>query len=718
MPIKEKVFDLMVRNNMFRKNYVAVINQLSKSLKVTKKVIVSALQELQKEKSIAFKTKEFTNCRQLVNGIFTSSVKDDFGFVRIDGINENFYVKSSDNVTNGDTVAVYINNDKKFPCATIQKIVKKNKQNVYGRIIKTSNEKYLFIPDDKEVYGKFINIPQDELAKNSVNKKCCLTLENFDENTVINNDSYGTINQVYGLAGDPIVENVVIAKHHGFVKEFKQPVLQETKFIPNKVLENELKNRLDLRDKKFVTIDPATCKDMDDAVYIEKQPFGYRIYTAIADVEHYVKLNSEIDNEAFKRGTSCYLGDGVYPMLPECLSNEICSLEENKDRLAKITIVDMDKNGKILDYSINSGVINSKHKLSYNIADDIHFNNNNAQITYSDVKNEIDLMFEASDILVNLRKKRGCLFIESKEPTFKLDDTKTKILEVTDEHSLLKSTKIIESFMILTNEIVGHYFTVNNLDTLFRTHSQPTKSSLKELNEILQNFNFPPVEGTSISYQKLLKQIKGNEYEEYLTKMILRSMQKAIYQPDNIGHFGLASSEYIHFTSPIRRYPDLVTHRILTSHQSQKGYFPSYEQLFAIGQHLSEREKQAQEAENESNKLMIAMWAENNINKIFDGKISEILETGIVVNNGVIEVFIPISDLSQNKYGSYKINETKTALVNDKINHQYKIADTLKFKIIEANRINKKVYATTDLEKVAQKNTNVTEQMCEDELSM
>ncbi len=717
MPIKEKVFECMVKNNMFRKNYVSVINKLSKMLKLNKKVIVNALKDLQQEQAIKFKNNEFANCRELYTGIFTLSGRNDFGYVTINGINKNFYIKNIDNVSNGDTVALYINNDEVFPCGTIQKVVKRNPKNIFGRIIKTNSGKYLFIPDDTISYGKFIKIPQDELAKTSVNKRCTLTLEKFDEITVQTNDSYGTISQVFGLAGDPIVENVVIAKSHGFVKEFRSSIMQEAKLIPNKVLENELKNRLDLRDKKFVTIDPATCKDMDDAVYIEKQPFGYTIYTAIADVGHYVKLNSEIDNEAFRRGTSCYLGDGVYPMLPESLSNEICSLEEKKDRLVKITIVDMDKNGKILNYSINSGVINSKHKLSYNIADDIHFNVNNAQNAYKDIKNEINLMFEASDILVKLRAKRGSLFIESKEPTFKLNETKTEVLDVTDDHSQLKSTKIIESFMILTNEIVGRYFTEHNLDTLFRTHAKPTKSSIDELNAILQVFNFEPIDGSSLSYQKLLKNIKGNKYEDYLTTMILRSMQKAVYQPENIGHFGLASTEYIHFTSPIRRYPDLVTHRILSAYQNKKGYLPTFEQLNEIGKHLSEREQQAQKAEIESNKLMIAMWAENHINEIFSGKISEVLDTGLIVSNGVIEIFIPVYDLSQNKYGSYKLNETKTALVNEKINHQYQIADDIKFKIIGTSRVERKVLATTDLDKVALQTKNTTIDTYEDEIT-
>ena len=685
MQLKDKIFDIMVEENLFGKNFISAINKVSKLLNKNSKIIVDELQKLKEEGSLKFNKKKFINNRHLYKGVYYSSGSN-LGYVEIDGFDKKFVVENNNIALNGDIVEVYVNDNEALPRATVFRVVEKNKKNIIGRIVETSSGVVAFIPD-KKAFGEIIAIQQDEVSKNAIGHKCIINILNSNDNTI----SIGKIEKILGLAGDPITENVSIAHKYGFEKEFSQKVMNEVKYLPKSVSEDDCKNRLDLRNKKFVTIDPETCKDMDDAVYIEKTKNGYKIYIAIADVAHYVKLNSEIDKEAFKRGTSDYLGDGVYPMLPEELSNDICSLNEKVDRLVRATIVDIDNNGKVLDYKLAPAVINSRHKLSYDVADDIHFNRNGADITYSDVKNQIDMMFKASDILVKVRKDRGALVIESEEPTFKLDFTKTKILDLTNHHADLESTKIIESFMILNNEVIGKYFIDNNVFTMFRIHEKPLPSQIDELNEILKLFNLGYVEANSLSYQKISEKIKGDKYEQYLTVKILKSMQKAVYSPQTIGHFGLASKNYLHFTSPIRRYADLIVHRILNSLETDKKYMPTLETLEFMGKHISEREKNAKDSEVESNKFMYTMWAENQINKELEGQIFDFTQNGVIIKYNLVEVFIPYSNFDKITTGGYKLNKTNTIILNKLTGKKYKIGDNIKFKIVSANKTDRTI---------------------------
>lgn len=694
MSLKDKIYEQLVESNLFNKNYNAVINRLAKTLKKSNKIIAAALKELVEEKSIKVKNKTFINMNKLYKGTF-HSLKNGKGLVDVDELGQ-ILVNNNIGAQEGDLVQLFVNSTTKKPFGALNKVEKHNNLNLMGRVILTRYNTYAFIPENQSIC-KAVIIDQD-FGKECVGKKCMVTLES--RNIAKNMVPFGKITKVFGLAGDPIAENVSIAYNHGFVKEFSSNILNEIKTIPTSVTEEEFVNRIDLRDKKIISIDPKTCKDKDDAVLVERTNNGYRVYVAIADVAHYVKLNSLVDKEAYQRGTSCYLGDGVYPMLPEQLSNGICSLNENVDRLVKVAIIDVDRKGKVINYDLSNGVINIKHGLSYEEAEDIHFNKNDMHNKYSDIKPEIDLMFELSDILTKQRISRGALDFDTKQAEYILDDTKTKVLEVSDEHSKLESTEIIESFMILANEVVGDYFLKNGIDTLFRTHSSPMNAKLNEVNVILSEFGITPLDANVRSYQKVIKEIENHKHAEYLTQKILRSMEKAKYSPKAIGHFGLSSKTYLHFTSPIRRYPDLITHRILDALINHKTYKPTFEQLEINGLHLSQRELDAQHAERESNKLMQAIWAEEHIGEVFNGKIFDIMDDGIIVKDGLVEMYIPITDLS---FGTSKVftpNNTYTKLIDRKSKFEYNIGDKIKFKIISADRTNRKITATTDLQKI------------------
>lgn len=701
MQLKDKIFKIMVENNLFGKNYIGATNKISNILKKNNRLVFQEIKNLINEGSIKLIKKTFVNAKNAYVGKY-NAINSDKGYVKLDEFDGYVLVNNSIGVLDGDLIKLFVFNDAEqtIMSGVLQEIVESENKNIYGIVRKSSKGIYAFFPDQIQ-YGPFIIIPQDDVASNANNRRCLLEVKpNYNNNEFY----FGKIINVYGYADDPITENVAIAKKYGFSKVFSNKVNDEIAQIPTSVLKEEYYGRLDLREKNFVTIDPVSCKDMDDAVYVEKNSTGYKIYVAIADVAHYVKRGSEIDKEAFKRGTSDYLGDGVYPMLPEELSNGICSLNENEDRLARITIVDIDKNGEIKNYRILKGVINSKHKLSYDIADDIHFNKNDAHNKFKDIKNQIDTMFEVSKILTKLREKRGALLIETDEPTFVLDNTKTNVLAINNNHSELESTKIIESFMILNNEVIGEFFKKNNLETIYRIHKSPLQKDIDELNEILMDFVNNKVGQNSYSYQKAIKKIKGIENEDFLKLKILKSLPKAVYGPENFGHFGLASQNYLHFTSPIRRYADLVVHQILDSYESDKKFIPTYDYLKFVGEYITEREKCAIMSEKESHELMYTIWAENHINEEIQGQIYDFNDKALIVKHDSVLITVPYSSINKSKrYNKPTICKTS---IKFKEGFSLNIGDKINVKILSTDRLNRviNVEASIIKEKQTEKN--------------
>ena len=679
MELKNKIFEQFILQNLFGKNYTSAYNKISKVLHVNDKVLSSAINELLTEKKIKLKNKRYICEMEPVSGIlhgnknkFYLETKEQHNFIPISNTN---------GAKDGDIVNAYIFKDSAKDMAVVASVLQKQDEYFYGRVVQLKSNAIILIDGD----NNRILLPTDEISINCIGKNVCVKLESKKDGHI----PTGSIYKVYGNANDPITENIIIAEKHGFRKQFSEKVLKELNIIPDSVTENDIKNRTDLRKLPIFTIDPEGCKDKDDAVYLEKTEFGYRLVGAIADVSHYVGLGTSIDKEAYKRGTSCYLGDGVYPMLPEKLSNGICSLDENVDRLAMCVAIDFDNNGKRLRYSIKPAVIRSKHSLSYNIADKIHLNQDKMHEQYAEIKKQIDIMFELSDKLVKERTNRGAIMLNSKEPDYVLDDTKTNVEKV-DNHNELISTTIIESFMLAINEAIGDFFVKNNLLTLRRVHLSPFDSQINELNFVLKKFDLPLVNNNSKSYQCVLNAIKDKPYEEYITYNILRSLQKAYYSPELSGHFGLASKNYIQFTSPIRRYPDLVTHRILHSYLANKNYLPSYEELDAMGLHLSKKELDAKDAEIESNNLMNAIWAENHIGEILTAKVFNIEPSRVIVQSGLITFSIPMHDFLKLGY-QYDRNRQCLKRYDNKL---LKITDSLPIIIQKADRTKREITAT------------------------
>lgn len=692
MELKEKIYEYLCTKNLFGKESTKdIILRVSRDLKLDKKVVFNCLDKLSKERRIHASNARVVNLAPTFTGTFYR-VTENSGYVTVDGNLAKLNVTNS-KLESGEKVNVAMINKNGVKEGVIIS-VNNNDKIVSGKVIRNENNNLIFVPNVKNAVKEFI-LDKGTL-KSLENKYCSIKIVSLDETQKCANC---VLDKVFGKVGDPISENEAIAYEYGFEKNFSDKVMNEVNALPNEVNYVPNKNRRDLRDKKFVTIDPATCKDMDDAVFVEKYKDGYKIRVAIADVSHYVKPGGEIDKEAYKRGTSCYLGDAVYPMLPEKLSNNICSLEEGKDRYVICVEMDIDTKGQIRNYDIYKAVINSKHKLSYEEAEDIHLCKNNMHNKYNDIQKQIDYMYEASDILKKLRKERGAISFDRREPTFKFDVSKQKVISVEDT-SNVTSHAIIESFMILANECVAEYMDKNKVPVLYRTHEKPEQNDLQAIIPVLKELGYGNGYDISVnSLQKVLDKVKNTELEDYVNNLILKCYKKAKYQPNNIGHYGLGSEKYVHFTSPIRRYPDLTVHRQLTDILNKQNAKLSNTQLVDMGLHLTNQEKKADKAEEISDKLLSTIWAENHINEVFNGYISNVKEDGISVKNGLVEINIPCSELPGGKTSIFSVKGLKTKLVNKVTGKEYKVGDKIKFKIFEADRVKKSIIGTTNINK-------------------
>lgn len=553
---------------------------------------------------------------------------------------------------------------------------------IIGKVILRDN-KYCFEAKN----GDFINIAQDEIAKRLAysGEICILELADFKTQSI--NNIGGEIVEIIGKEGDPIPEGLAIAKVHNLITPFSEQALEETAKMPTNVTGEQWQGYRDLRHINFVTIDPDNAKDFDDAVYAEKNEDGtYTFMGAIANVANYIDKNSELYKEILNRGTSAYLGSTVYPMLPEQISNVLCSLNEKEDRVIMCTTARIAPDGTILEYSIEPAVINSKHRLTYKQADFIQFGHCDVVEDQSmfkglvaqtlDVKPSINALFELSDILTKQRKSRGALDVTSFKPHFVLDSNGTNVVAVEEEHSE-KSTRVIESTAILINEISGEIAKKIGLPTIYRNHSLPDDMSAKILNDKLNGLGYNLSDNpTAESYLKLLRSVKGKKIEEIVTSLVLKSFKEAYYSGKNDGHFGLgikmneffdmfmyenrdlekvandarmkyfketgshnglkfegdlSHSAYAYSTSPIRNAPSYIIQTQLLNYILNGNILYDEKKLDNLARKFSELERNAAQAEKEYDNLLGSIWAKKHIGDYVDGRIVCFYPDGILL---------------------------------------------------------------------------------------
>ena len=535
-----------------------------------------------------------------------------------------------------------------------------------------------FIPDRAE-YGRLI-IPEGK-TKGAVDGHKVLVKRDSA------NPNYCEVVRIIGHKNDVGVEILSFAYQYDFDPTYSDEVMKAVEEIPTEVREQELENRVDLREEKIFTIDGIDTKDIDDAISIKKNGDGtYTLGVHIADVSHYVKKESVIDEDAYNRGTSVYLVDRVIPMLPHKLSNGICSLNPNVDRLALSCVMTVNTKGYVEDYKIFKSVIRSKKQMNY---DDVNriLEEDTVPAGYEDFADDLRTMNELSNILRRKMISHGYLEFNSPEPKIIVDD------ECNPTDILLREQrtgeKLIENFMILANETVAGFVEDKKLPGIYRVHDVPNKEKLAALIKFLNMRGFS-VKGDvnkfkPTDYQRLLKLYKGRDDEIILNNMTIQTMAKAKYSDENIGHYGIASKRYSHFTSPIRRYPDLTLHRLVKEYlftDKTAGYWKK--RLFDIAFHSSKKELDSIDCERDVEKMKKTQYMESHIGESFDGIISGLSDFGLfVMLSNTVEGLVRFADIPNE---SFYYNRDANVVVSRNSKTRYMPGDKVRVKTLKADR--------------------------------
>lgn len=637
--------------------------------------------------------KKKENLENCIKGVFRGNEKG-FGFVKIDGQDEEIYISrgNTKDAVNGDEVLIKIIDDTVEGNRKEGKIVKtiNHKRNeIVGTFTKRKNFGFV-VPDDRE-FNTDIFISKKGFNKAKNNQKVVVKITKFPQG---NKSAEGEITEIIGGINEAGVDMLSLIKEYNLPYEFPDDVILEAKKVENKITKKDLQNRLDLRSKNIFTIDGEDAKDLDDAIYVTKlENENYELGVSIADVSHYVAENSKLDQEAIIRGTSIYMLDRVIPMLPKELSNGICSLNVNEDRLCLSVISEITPDGEIVSSDIRKAVINVKERMSYaDVQKILDGKNKKVLKRYEKYIEDFKLMKELAKILKQKREGAGSLDLDIPESKVILD--KNGFAIDIEKYKIYFANEIIEQFMLTANEIVAEKFYWLEAPFIYRVHEEPDTEKVNALNKFLFNFGYKIKSNKEKVYPKafaeVLEKVKGREEEMVVSNLILRTLKVARYESENKGHFGIASKYYCHFTSPIRRYPDLFIHRIISKYidnsyiLNEKNLEKYKEQATKYSQTSSEREKIAQKVEREAIAIKKAEYMQNKIGKEYEGIVSGITAFGMFVElENTVEGLIKFEDLG-NEYFIY--NDENKTLIGENSKKVYKIGDKIKIKVIYANK--------------------------------
>ena len=564
----------------------------------------------------------------------------------------------------------------------------------------TKNKSFGFVVPDNKKISKDIFISKKYFSGAKSNDKVVVQITKPE---IDGNKPEGKIIEILGNINIAGVDMLSIIREYKLPYEFPKFVIDEARKIEKEISLDEIAGRKDFRNEEIFTIDGEDAKDLDDAVSVTKTiDDTYILSVHIADVSHYVMEGSFLDKEAITRGTSVYMLDRVIPMLPKELSNGICSLNEGKDRLTLSVIMEIDKKGNVISSDITKGVIKVTKRMSYNIVQKLLDLDNSAEIDedlkqYIPYINHFKLMAELAHILENKRKENGYLDLDIPESKITLDK-KGKAIDV-GKYEIKFSNIIIEQFMLTANETVAEKFYWLEAPFIYRVHEAPDQEKITDLNSFLYNFGYK-IKGNKENvhpkaFSSILEDIKGKDEEKVISNLILRTLKVARYEAENKGHFGIAGKYYCHFTSPIRRYPDLFIHRIISKYLDNNymvsdDYKEKHEE-FAVNyaEKSSEREKIAQKAERDSVDLKKAEYMENKIGEVYDGIVSGVTNFGLFVElENTVEGLIRFENLG-NEYFNY--DDMHKQLIGENTGIVYKIGDKVKIQVIEANKNLRKV---------------------------
>lgn len=614
--------------------------------------------------------------------------KKGYGFVEVNNEDEDIFISSEDmkNAIDGDFVIteVTVTKDDGRREGRILKIIKRGLSTVVGEIYFRRGIGYI-IPDDKKLKLE-IEIPKKKNMGAVDGNKVVVAIDEFKKK----GKCIGEVIKIIGHKNDPGVDILSIVEHFKIKYEFDKDVIKQLDSIPEEVSISDKNGRKDLTSEVIFTIDGDDTKDIDDAISIEKLENGnYKLGVHIADVSYYVKEGTPLDNEAMERGTSVYLVDRVIPMLPHKLSNGICSLNPNVERLAISCVMEIDKSGKTVDYEIFQSVIKSRIQMTYKNVNKI-LEENIIPEDYELYADDLKLMKELADIIRKRKIERGYLDFDVDEPKILVDDNCVPTDIVLRERGA--GENLIEDFMIQANECVATHIFYMNLPFIYRVHEYPKEEKIKSFLSFLQTLGYTTYgnikDVSPKTIQKLLNFLKDKKEFKILSSQLLRNMQKAVYLPQNLGHFGLASKCYTHFTSPIRRYPDTTVHRLLRTYlfnndMSSNTINKWEEKLIYISDHSSATERISVDCEREVEDMKMAEYMEKHIGEEFSGMISSVTNFGLFVElDNLVEGLVHISELN----GYYNYDEVSQSLIGENSNDRYRLGDKVLIKVISASK--------------------------------
>lgn len=632
---------------------------------------------------------------QYYTGTFISHPRG-FGFLEIPEAEEDIFIpeESIGTALHGDTVQIVVKKDGKDGkrCeGEVVKVLERGTREVVGTYQQCDG--FGFVVTDNQRFLKDVFIPAGKSLTAEDGDKVLAEIKDHGNKR---RSPEGKIIEILGKPGECGVDVLCVAKSYELPMEFPEKVAKQAERIKETLNEGDFYGREDLRDVVMVTIDGEDAKDLDDAVSLTKDEDLYHLGVHIADVSNYVQYNSALDKEALKRGTSVYLADRVIPMLPKKLSNGICSLNAGEDRLALSCLMDIDKKGRVVSHRIVESVIHVKERMSYtNVKKILLQEDEELEKRYEELLPMFFQMKELSELLRNRRKKRGAIDFDFPESKLVLDE-KGKVVDIYPYEQNI-ATRLIEDFMLAANETVAEEYCMLGLPFVYRTHENPDMEKMETVLEMVHQAGIKVKKGKETispkEVQKILKELEGMECEPFFARLILRSMKQAKYTVEDTGHFGLAAKYYCHFTSPIRRYPDLQIHRIIKETLRGKmteAKIQHYKGILEeVARQSSAMERRAEEVERETIKMKKAEYMKQHIGEAFEGTVSGVTEWGFYVElDNTVEGLVHVNSLTDDYY---TFDKDRYCLVGDMTGRAYRMGQRVKVWVENADENTKTV---------------------------
>ena len=693
--LKEKILDFFNENKTGPQSVQELESELQIEDSVEFKELVITLNELEDTGQLVRTRKNRFGLPEKMNLIRGRIQMNKKGFAFLIPDDENHsdvYLHHSDleSAMNNDKVLVRLEKqvqEGQRPEGTVIRILERAITEVVGTF--ENNKAFGFvIADDKRIPND-IFIPKDKMNGAVSGHKVIVNITKYPEKRM---SAEGEITKILGHKNDPGIDILSIIYKHGIKMDFPEEVLEQASNTPEQISDKDMEGRRDLRSETIVTIDGADAKDLDDAVSVKKLSNGhYQLGVYIADVSYYIEKNSPMDKEAFERGTSVYLVDRVIPMIPHRLSNGICSLNPQVDRLTLSCEMEIDSTGKVVKHDIFPAVINTTERMTYNAVNKILVDNDpEVKEKYQSLVPMFEQMKKLAGILRGKRMGRGAIDFDFKEAQVLVDDEGKAIDVVLRERSV--GERLIEEFMLAANETVAEHFHWLDVPFIHRIHENPDQDKLQHFFEFLAGLGYS-VKGKANeihpqALQKVIEEVQGKPEEMIVSKLMLRSMKQAKYDPKSIGHFGLATEFYTHFTSPIRRYPDLTVHRLIRTYLINKEMNQQIidqwkEDMPDIARHSSEAERTAVDAERDVDDMKKAEYMLDKIGEEYTGVISSVTSFGMFVElENTVEGLVHVSYLTDDYY---HFDERSYALIGERTGNVYRIGQEVKVKVININ---------------------------------